>query len=83
MPRLRMKGAKPLFPLYALKPWTVKILLYLYQFRYLGLKNEHHNYPGLQRELPAPREAIFAQIMTRDLKPDAAGTHLCVTFVQH
>jgi len=59
MPRLRMKGAIPLLPLYALKPWTVKILLYLYQFRYLGLKNEHHNYPGLQRGLPAPREAIF------------------------
>jgi len=59
MPRLRMSGAILVHPLYALKPWTVKILLYLYTFRYLGLKNEHHNYPWLTEWTSASREAII------------------------
>jgi hypothetical protein len=58
-PRLRINGAIPLLPLYALKPWTVNILLYLYTFRYLGLKNEHHNYLWLTEWTSATRGTIF------------------------
>jgi len=59
MPRLRMNGAILVLPLHALKPCTVKILLYLYTFRYLGLKNEHHNYPLFTEWTSAPREPIL------------------------
>jgi hypothetical protein len=47
----------------------VKILLYLCQFWYLGLKNERRIYTWLTEKTYAPREAIFGSV--HDNRPES------------